>query len=85
MTDKEKMIQEFKKTPSDTGSAGLQIAFLTQKIKNLTKHFSIHKKDYHSMRGLMKMVSQRKKLLSSIKRRNQISYQEIVKKLSLRK
>ena len=85
MTDKIKVIQEFQMSPSDTGSSGVQIALLTQKIKSLIQHFKIHKKDFHSMRGLMKMVSQRKKLLAGLKRKDQQNYEQLVKRLSLRK
>jgi len=85
MTNKKQVIQEFQISPSDTGSSGVQIALLTQKIKSLIEHFNIHKKDFHSMRGLMKIVSQRKKLLSSLKRKDQKNYEQIVKRLSLRK
>ena len=85
MTDKKTVIQDFQINPADTGSSGVQIALLTYKIKSLIQHFKIHKKDFHSMRGLMKLVSQRKKLLASMKRNNQKSYEQIVKRLSLRK
>ena len=85
MIDKQEVIQEFQLKPSDTGSSGVQIALLTKKIKSLIQHFNIHKKDFHSMRGLMKILSQRKKLLAVLKRKDQKSYEQIVKKLSLRK
>ena len=85
MTEKQQALKSFQKTPQDTGNPAVQVAFLTHKIKELTKHFKIHKKDFHSMGGLMKMVSQRKKLLSYIKRKNQNIYQKVVKELSLRK
>ena len=61
------------------------MALLTATIKDLMKHFNIHKKDFHSMRGLMQKVSRRKKLLSYIKREDQEDYQKIIKELSLRK
>ena len=85
MIDKQKIIGQFKQKGSDTGSVPVQVALLTEKIKDLTKHFQTHKKDVHSMRGLMKMVSRRKKLLSYMKRKNQESYLKIIKDLSLRK
>ena len=85
MTDKQKIIDQFKKTGKDTGSAQIQVALLTEKIKDLTKHFQVHKKDFHSMRGLIKMVSRRKKLLSYMKRKSQENYLKIIKDLSLRK
>ena len=85
MINKQKIIDQFKQKGSDTGSGPVQVALLTEKIKDLTKHFQTHKKDKHSMRGLMKMVSRRKKLLSYIKRKNQESYLKTIKDLSLRK
>ena len=85
MINKHKLSLSFKKTKKDTGSAPVQVALLTSKIKELTKHFKIHKKDFHSMRGLMNMVSQRKKLLAYIKKKDQKIYQKVVKDLSLRK
>ena len=81
----EKQMNGFQKSPKDTGSPSVQVALLTHKIKELTKHFKVHKKDFHSMRGLMKMVSQRKKFLSYIKKKDQGLYQKLVKDLSLRK
>ena len=85
MIKKQEVMDQFKKSSEDTGSAQVQVALLTAKITDLTKHFSSHKKDFHSMRGLIKMVSRRKKLLSYIKRKDQGNYQKIVKDLSLRK
>lgn len=85
MTTKQEIIDQYKITSKDTGSASVQAALLTAKIVELTKHFKVHKKDFHSMRGLMKMVSQRKKILSYLKRKNLEGYQAIVKALSLRK
>lgn len=85
MESKKEVIKKFGKSSEDTGSVSVQVALLTKKIKDLTEHFNIHKKDFHSMRGLMNMVSQRKKLLSYIKRRDQKNYQQIVKSLYLRK
>ena len=85
MINKQEVSDRFKRSSEDTGSAPVQVALLTAKITELTKHFSLHKKDFHSMRGLMQMVSRRKKLLSYMKRKDQESYQKIVKDLSLRK
>ena len=85
MTEKQKVMENFQKNQKDTGNPVVQVALLTHKITELTKHFKVHKKDFHSMRGLMKMVSQRKKLLSYIKRKDQSNYQKVVKDLSLRK
>lgn len=85
INEKEKATQPFKMHSSDTGSSAVQVALLTHKIKELTTHFTNHRKDFHSMRGLMKMVSQRKKFLNYIKRKNQEDYHKILKELSLRK
>lgn len=86
MSDKQGIeISKFQKSSEDTGSAPVQVALLTKKIVDLTRHFDIHKKDFHSMRGLMKMVSQRKKLLNYLKSKDLPSYQKVVKDLSLRK
>ncbi|MCY4321021.1 MAG: 30S ribosomal protein S15 [Bdellovibrionaceae bacterium] len=85
MAEKQDIIKGFQKNSQDTGSSSVQVALLTDKIKELTKHFKIHKKDFHSMRGLIKMVSRRKKLLSYIKKKDQTSYHKVVKDLSLRK
>ena len=83
--EKKDIISQFKITEKDTGSSQVQVALLTDKIKELTKHFQIHKKDFHSMRGLMGMVNRRKKLLSYMKKTSQEQYQKLIKKLSLRK
>ena len=85
MIKKQGVIGQFQKFSEDTGSVPVQVALLTARIIDLTKHFKIHKKDFHSMRGLMKMVSRRKKLLVYIKRKDQGSYHRVVKELSLRK
>ena len=85
MINKQEIKDRFKKTANDTGSAQVQVALLTAKIKYLTKHFNVHKKDFHSMRGLMKMVSQRKKFLFYMKKNEEENYKKIIKDLSLRK
>ncbi|MBO0236864.1 30S ribosomal protein S15, partial [Vibrio parahaemolyticus] len=70
---------------SDTGSSQVQIALLTQRINDLTEHFKVHKKDNHSRRGLLKMVSRRRKLLDYLKRKDINEYHEIINKLGLRR
>ena len=65
--DTQAIIKEYQKDASDTGSADVQIALLTARIRHLTEHFKTHKKDHHSRRGLLRLVSQRKKLLSYVK------------------
>ncbi|MCK5551002.1 MAG: 30S ribosomal protein S15, partial [Hyphomicrobiaceae bacterium] len=71
--------------PNDTGSPEVQVAILTARINHLTEHFKIHKKDNHSRRGLLKMVSQRRKLLDYVKRKNVQRYQNIIEKLGIRR
>ncbi|MGB7200869.1 MAG: 30S ribosomal protein S15 [Pyrinomonadaceae bacterium] len=82
---KEKLVTDYKTHTSDTGSSQVQVALLTQRINELTEHFKIHKKDNNSRRGLLIMVSRRRKLLDYLKRRDINEYHEIVKKLGLRR
>ncbi len=82
---KEKIVKEFQLHPSDTGSPQVQIALLTERIKELTKHFEVHRKDNHSRRGLLKIVARRRKLLDYLKRTNIEEYHKIVERLGLRK
>ena len=82
---KEKIVSDYKTHTSDTGSSQVQIALLTQRINELTEHFKIHKKDNHSRRGLLKMVSRRRKLLDYLKRKNINEYHTIIEKLGLRR
>ena len=82
---KVEIVESFRQHESDTGSSHVQIALLTQRITELTEHFKTHKKDHHSRRGLLKLVSQRRKLLDYLKRQNIEQYHEIVTKLGLRK
>ncbi len=83
--DKKEVIREFQKHDKDTGSPEVQIALLTYRINYLTEHFKVHKKDYHSMRGLYKLVGQRKKLLEYLKREDFERYKTVLRKLGLRK
>ena len=83
--DTQTIIKEYQKDPSDTGSADVQIALLTARIRHLTEHFKTHKKDHHSRRGLLKLVSQRKKLLSYVKNNDITSYAELISRLGIRK
>ena len=83
--DTQAIIKEYQKDDSDTGSADVQIALLTARIRHLTEHFKTHKKDHHSRRGLLKMVSQRKKLLSYVKINDINSYVNLISRLELRK
>ncbi len=83
--EKQKLITKFQREPNDTGSEDVQIAVLTERIKNLTEHFKTHKKDHHSRRGLMGMVSRRRKLLQFLKRKDYQRYLKILQELNLRK
>ena len=83
--DTQTIIKEYQKDARDTGSADVQIALLTARIRHLTEHFKTHKKDHHSRRGLLKMVSQRKKLLSYVKTNDANSYSNLISRLELRK
>ena len=82
---KEEWIRNFQAHGSDTGSASVQIAILTGRINQLTDHFKAHKKDHHSRRGLLRMVSQRRKLLEYLKTSDRSEYQKVIEGLSLRK
>jgi small subunit ribosomal protein S15 len=82
---KEKIVGDFRAHDTDTGSPPVQIALLSQRINELTEHFKTHKKDNHSRRGLLKMVSQRRSLLDYLKRTDIQRYHEIVGRLGLRR
>lgn len=82
---KEKIVSDYKTHGSDTGSSQVQIALLTQRINELTEHFKVHKKDNNSRRGLLVMVSRRRRLLDYLRRRDIDQYHEIIKKLGLRR
>jgi small subunit ribosomal protein S15 len=83
--DTQTIIKEYQKDANDTGSADVQIALLTARIRHLTEHFKTHKKDHHSRRGLLRLVSQRKKLLSYVKNNDINSYANLISRLGLRK
>ena len=83
--DTQTIIKEYQKDANDTGSADVQIALLTARIRHLTEHFKTHKKDHHSRRGLLRLVSQRKKLLSYVKGNDISSYANLISRLRLRK
>jgi small subunit ribosomal protein S15 len=82
---KQEVIKGYQRQDTDTGSPEVQVAVLTERIKNLTDHMKTHKKDFHSRFGLLKLVSRRRKLLSYMKRKSAEKYSEIIKKLNLRK
>jgi small subunit ribosomal protein S15 len=82
--NKAKIIADNQRAAGDTGSPEVQVALLTGRINDLTDHFKAHMKDHHSRRGLLKMVSRRRKLLDYLKRTNNASYKALVEKLGLR-
>ncbi len=82
---KQALIAEYATTKGDTGSPEIQVAVLSERIKNLTEHFKDHKKDNHSRRGLLKLVSQRRRLLDYLKGKDEGRYQTLVGKLGLRR
>ena len=82
---KKELIDEFGREAGDTGSPEVQVAVLTERIVNLTEHFKEHKKDLHSRRGLLKMVSQRRRLLDYLKGKDEDRYTKLIKSLGLRK
>ncbi len=83
--NKNEIIEKFKVHPTDTGSSEVQIALLTDRIKYLTEHFKIHKKDHHSRQGLLKLVGQRRSLLDYLKKKDVNKYRTMLKELDLRK
>jgi small subunit ribosomal protein S15 len=82
---KSALIQDFARGEADTGSAEVQVAILSERIANLTEHFKTHKKDNHSRRGLLKMVSQRRRLLDHLKGADHGRYQTLIERLGLRR
>lgn len=83
--EKKQVIEKFQRDKNDTGSPEVQIAILTQSIVRLTEHMKANKKDVHSRRGLLQKVSQRRKLLDYLKKKNQPSYEKLISALNLRK
>lgn len=82
---KQQIIDKYKLHDKDSGSAEVQIALLTERIRLLTEHFQVHKKDHASRRGLLKLVGRRRKLLDYLKNKKIESYRELLKQLDLRK
>ena len=83
--EKSEVVQEYQLSEGDTGSPEVQVALLTARIQHLTGHFSTHKKDHHSRRGLLKLVNQRRSLLDYLKRKDRDRYQGVIERLGLRK
>ena len=79
------VVEEYARTKGDTGSPEVQVAILTERINNLTEHFKEHKKDNHSRRGLLKMVSQRRRLLDYVRKKDEARYKDLIGKLGLRR
>ena len=82
---KEQIVTDYKTHGSDTGSSQVQVALLTQRINELTEHFKTHKKDNHSRRGLLKLVSARRSLLDHLKKSDADRYQKLIETLGLRR
>jgi small subunit ribosomal protein S15 len=82
---KAQIVTDYQRAQGDTGSPEVQIALLTARINDLTGHFKEHTKDHHSRRGLLKMVSQRRKMLDYLKRKNADGYRALIERLGLRK
>jgi len=82
---KQHVIKEYSTKKGDTGSPEVQVAILTKRIINLTEHFKTHKKDNHSRRGLLKMVSLRRKLLDYVRSKNEDRYKDLIKRLDIRR
>ena len=82
---KREIIDRFKLNEKDTGSSEVQIALLSSRIKYLTDHFKVHKKDHHSRRGLLKLVGQRRRLLNYLKKKDVAKYQTLIKELGIRR
>lgn len=82
---KSRIIEEYRRDDSDTGSPEVQVALLSARINELTEHFSEHKKDHHSRRGLLKMVNQRRKLLDYLKDKDSDRYRTLISSLGLRR
>ncbi len=83
--DTQKIIEDFKRGPSDTGSPEVQIALLSARIEQLTEHFKKHKQDHHSRRGLLMLVNQRRRLLGYLKGKDVDRYKTLIERLGIRR
>jgi len=83
--NKQTIISQYKLHDSDTGSPEVQIALLSTRINYLTEHFKVHKNDHHSRRGLLKLVSQRRRLLDYLRASNHVRYDSVIERLGIRK
>lgn len=84
-TQKAQIVQDYQKAQGDTGSPEVQVALMTARINGLTDHFKVNVKDHHSRRGLLRLVSKRRKLLDYLKRTNADRYRSLIERLGLRK
>ncbi|MBC7793031.1 MAG: 30S ribosomal protein S15 [Clostridia bacterium] len=82
---KQELVEKYRTHGTDTGSPEVQVALLTERINGLTEHFKAHKKDHHSRRGLLQLVSQRKQLLEYLKKKDENRYKGLISGLGLRK
>ncbi len=82
---KQELIKQHARAANDTGSVEVQVAVLTERINNMTEHMKVHKKDFHSRYGLLKMVALRRKLLDYLKKKDLQRYADLIKELGLRK
>ena len=82
---KQELVKEYATKDGDTGPPEVQVAILTERITNLTEHLKTHKKDFHSRRGLLMMVGQRRRLLDYVKRKGSTRYEDLIKRLGLRR
>jgi small subunit ribosomal protein S15 len=82
---KQQVVKDFATKKDDTGSPEVQVALFTERINGLTEHFKLHKSDNHSRRGLLKMVSKRRRLLDNIKSQDEGRYQKIIERLGIRR
>ena len=85
VAQKAQIMQQYQRAAGDTGSPEVQVALLTARINGLTDHFKQHVKDHHSRRGLLKLVSQRRKMLDYLKRKDNGKYHQLIEQLGLRK
>ena len=85
VAQKAQVVKQYQRAANDTGSPEVQVALLTERINGLAEHFKMHLKDFHSRRGLLKLVSQRRKLLDYLKRKDADKYRAVIERLGLRK
>ncbi len=85
VAQKAQVVKQYQRTANDTGSPEVQVALLTERINGLAEHFKNHVKDFHSRRGLLKLVSQRRKLLDYLRRADADKYRSVIERLGLRK